>query len=61
MMAVSPSRMSSPLRFSSFSFKRLRARAYWFTPLVRALENPSTCMPPSMVEIPLAKEWIDSW
>ena len=27
MMAVRPSRMSSPLRFSSFSFRRLRARA----------------------------------
>ncbi len=27
MMAVRPSRMSSPLRFSSFSFSRLRARA----------------------------------
>ena len=27
MMAVRPSRMSSPLRFSSFSLSRLRARA----------------------------------
>ena len=61
MMAVRPSRMSSPLRFSSFSFRRLRARAYRLTTLVRALEKPSTCIPPSMVEMPLAKEWIDSW
>ena len=53
--------MSSPLRFSSFSFSRLRARAYRLTTFVSALENPSTCIPPSMVEMPLAKEWMDSW
>ena len=39
MMAVRPSRMSSPWRFSSFSLSRPLARAYWLTTLVRALRE----------------------
>ena len=57
MMAVRPSRMSSPARFSSFSLSRFLARAYLLTTLVMALRKPSSCMPPSMVAMPLAKEW----
>ena len=53
-MAVMPSRMSSPSRFSSFSLSRFLARAYLFTTVVSAVLKPSTCMPPSMVEMPLA-------
>ena len=37
------------------------ARAYLLTTLVRAFLKPSSCMPPSMVEMPLAKEWMLSW
>ena len=57
MMAVRPSRMSSPRRLSSFSLSRPLARAYLLTTLVRAFLKPSSCMPPSMVAMPLAKEW----
>ena len=53
-IAVMPSRMSSPSRFSSFSLSRFLARAYLLTTLVSAVLKPSTCMPPSMVEMPLA-------
>ncbi len=49
--------MSSPWRFSSFSLSRVLARAYLLTTLVRAFLKPSSCMPPSMVLMPLAKEW----
>ena len=60
-MAVRPSRMSSPRRFSSFSLSSLTAeRAYLLTTLVRAFLKPSTCMPPSPVVMPLAKEWMPS-
>ena len=52
--AVTPSRMSSPSRFSSFSFNPPEARAYLFTTEVSAVLKPSTCMPPSTVEMPLA-------
>ena len=58
MMAVMPSRMSSPRRLSSFSFSVPLARAYLLATLVRDFLNPSSCMPPSMVEMPLAKEWM---
>ena len=47
--------MSSPWRFSSFSLRRPLARAYLLTALVRAFLKPSSCMPPSMVLMPLAK------
>ena len=56
MMAVRPSRMSSPRRLSSFSFSRPLARAYLLTTLVRPFLKPSSCIPPSMVLMPLAKE-----
>ena len=36
-------------------------RAYLLTTLVRAFLKPSSCMPPSMVAMPLAKEWMPSW
>ena len=58
MMAVRPSRMSSPRRFSSFSFSVPLARAYLLATLVRDFLNPSSCIPPSMVEMPLANEWM---
>ena len=57
MMAVRPSRMSSPWRFSSFSLRRPLARAYLLTTLVSDFLKPSSCMPPSMVAMPLAKLW----
>ena len=60
MMAVRPSRMSSPWRFSSFSLRMPLALAYLLTALVRAFLKPSSCMPPSMVLMPLAKEWMPS-
>ena len=49
--------MSSPRRLSSFSLRRALPRAYLFTTLVRAFLKPSSCMPPSLVVMPLAKEW----
>jgi len=52
--------MSSPERLSSRSFKRFAARAYLLTTLVRDFLKPSSCMPPSMVLMPLAKEWMPS-
>ena len=61
-MAVRPSRMSSPWsRSSRPSFMSAFAKAYRFTVAVRALRNPSSCMPPSTVAMPLAKLWIPSW
>ena len=55
-MAVRPSRMSSPRRFSSFSLSSgcLPERAHSLTTRVSADLKPSTCMPPSMVAMPLA-------
>ena len=53
-IAVMPSRMSSPSRFSSFSLRAPEARAYLLSTEVSAVLKPSTCMPPSTVEIPLA-------
>jgi hypothetical protein len=62
MMAVRPSRMSSPLKFSSFSFQEVAVPGIAVDAVGQSLARiPSTCMPPSMVEIPLAKEWIESW
>ncbi len=54
MIAVIPSRMSSPVRLSSFSLSRFFARAYLFSTVVSAVRKPSTCIPPSMVEMLLA-------
>ena len=62
MMPVRPSRMSSPSRFSSLpSFKSPFALAYLLTALVSAFLKPSSCMPPSLVAMPFAKEWSPSW
>ena len=41
--------MSSPRRFSSFSFRWPFCRAYRLSTLVRAFLKPSSCMPPSVV------------
>ena len=60
MMAVIPSRMSSPRRLSSFSFSKPLSRAYLLMTDVRAVLKPSTCIPPSVVEIPLAYPWMPS-
>ena len=60
MMAAMPSRMSSPRRLSSFSLSRFLARAYLLTTVVSAARKPSTWVPPSMVLMPLAKEWMPS-
>ena len=46
--------MSSPRRLSSFSFSRFFARAYLLMTDVSAVLKPSTCIPPSIVEMPLA-------
>ncbi len=56
MMATRPSRTSSPIRFSSFSFSTPFARAHRFNTLVRAFFSPSSCMPPSWVLMVLANE-----
>ena len=56
-MAHIPSRMSSPSRFSSFSFSTPLVRAYLLTTFVRPFFSPSTWVPPSTVAIPLAKPW----
>ena len=45
---------------SSFSLSRSLARAYLLTTVVSAFLKPSSCMPPSMVLMPLAKEWMPS-
>ena len=37
-----------------FSFSKFLPRAYLFITEVNAVRKPSTCMPPSMVEIPFA-------
>ena len=55
MIAVRPSRMSSPDRFESFSFRMLQARANLLTKLVSAARNPSSWVPPSVVLMVLAK------
>ena len=60
MIAVRPSRTSSPVRFSSFSLSRFCSRAYRFTIVVSAARNPSSWVPPSAVLIVLAKVCTDS-
>ncbi len=54
-MAVSPSRMSSPERLGSFSLRMFQVRANLLTSVVSAARNPSSCAPPSVVLIVLAK------
>ena len=60
MIAVRPSRTSSPVRFSSFSLTSFCSRAYLFTIEVSAERKPSSCVPPSAVLIVLAKVCTDS-
>ena len=60
MTAVRPSRMSSPVRFSSFSLRMPFSRAYRLTSEVIAARKPSSCVPPSVVEIVLAYVCTDS-
>jgi hypothetical protein len=59
--AVSPSRTSSPERFSSFSLIRLRLRAIAFSVRVSAARKPERWVPPSWVLMLLAKLKVDSW
>ena len=60
MIAVRPSRTSSPSRLSSFSFSVPWALAYRLTVLVSADRKPSSWVPPSAVLIVLAKVCTDS-
>ena len=55
-MAMRPSRTSSPVSASSFSFRRPLLRAYLLTTLVSAFFRPSSCMPPSCVLMVFANE-----
>ena len=55
MMAVRPSRMSSPETRSSFFFTRPQVSPQRLTVLVRAARNPSSWVPPSWVLMVLAK------
>ena len=52
--AVRPSRMSSPVRFSSFSLSSFWPRANSLTSLVIAARKPSSWVPPSWVLMVLA-------
>ncbi len=61
MIAVSPSRTSSPERFSSFSLMKPFCRAYAFRVRVSADRNPERCAPPSCVLMLLANESRFSW
>lgn len=56
MIAVRPSRTSSPVRLSSFSRSSFLSRAYRLTSEVSAARKPSSCVPPSCVWIAFAKE-----
>ena len=60
MMAVRPSRTSSPVRFSSFSRISFCSRAYRLTIVVSAERKPSSWVPPSAVLIVFAKVCTDS-
>ena len=53
-IAARPSRMSSPVSFSSFSLSSFLSRAYLFTTTVSAARKPSSWVPPSCVLIVLA-------
>ena len=61
MTAASPSRMSSPVRFSSFSLRMPFCRAYALTVLESADRKPERCAPPSWVFMLLAKVKTESW
>ena len=61
MMAVRPSRTSSPESAGSFSLSSPFSRAYWLSVCVSAPRKPERCEPPSCVLMLLAKEKMDSW
>ena len=54
MIAARPSRMSSPVSFSS-PLSNFLSVPYWLTTLVRAARKPSSWVPPSWVLMVLAK------
>ena len=58
--AASPSRTSSPSRFSSFSFSSPLSRAYRLSVPVSAERKPERCVPPSVVLMLFANEKTDS-
>ena len=53
-MAARPSRMSSPVSFSSLALKSFFSSAYRLTIEVSAARKPSSCVPPSCVLMMLA-------
>ncbi len=55
MIAARPSRMSSPVSFSSLGLKIFLSVAHRFTTEVSALRKPSSWVPPSWVLMVLAK------
>ena len=61
MIAVRPSRMSSPWRLPSFSLRTPFSRAYALIVRVSAERKPDRCEPPSCVLMLLANESSDSW
>ena len=61
MIAVSPSRTSSPWRFASFSLSSPFCRAYALIVRVSAERKPDRCVPPSCVLMLLANESSASW
>ena len=61
MIAVRPSRMSSPETRSSRFLIRPHSSPQLLTSDVSAERNPSSWVPPSWVLIVLAKVWTDSW
>ena len=61
MIAVRPSRTSSPERLSSFSRSSPDERAYALSVRVSAERKPERCVPPSCVLMLLANESSDSW
>ena len=60
MIAVRPSRMSSPETRSSFFLIRPHSSPQLLTREVSDARQPSSCVPPSWVLMLLAKVWTDS-
>ena len=61
MIAVRPSRMSSPDSRSSRFLIRPQVSPHLLAVLVSAARKPSSWVPPSWVLIVFAKVWTDSW
>ena len=61
MIAVRPSRTSSPDSAGSFSLSSPLSRAYLLSVRVSAPRKPDRCEPPSCVLMLFAKEKMDSW